>query len=1468
MLGTLVVTDENGQALRLGGPARRRLLAALVARVGSTVTIDTLVDDLWSDLPPATAEKTLQSHVVRLRDDLGRADGSSPVVTEPGGYRLDVAPSSVDAWCFEHDLRAGRQAIAAGDPSTAAPLLDQALAWWRGDAYAEFPDAVFAVSERLRLAELRALGQESRTDVALTLGGGGELVADLETRLRLEPYRERSWEQLMLALYRAGRQGDALSAYRRARRRLVDDLGVEPSVSLSGLERRILDQDPTLLASPVPARAGPPLPPPSPPAPATVMVDDVVTVPDVDPACPYRGLAAYDEDDADVFVGRERLTAELAGRLVDDDVLVVVGPSGAGKSSLIRAGLLPDLRAGAIPGSAVWRSRVLTPSTLDRADIDERPLDLLVLDQAEELFTLTEGEARTDAVRRLVAALASGTRVVLVLRADFYGRLTELGVVTGRIGSATTLVGPLSEQETRRVVVEPAARHGVTVEPALTDQVVADTQGRTGSLPLLSAALERAWEHRTGDRLTLDAYLTGGGVRGALESMAETAYAALGPDEQTAARSVLLRLATLTGGVWTRRPVPLQDALPPGDPLAATALTALAHARLVTVGVSTVELAHEALLGGWPRLRAWLDDRALVADQLDSLASTSSAWERDGRPDADLLRGPRLQAGLDWMSRHPDDLSPREHDYLTASRDAVDATLRTERRRRRTLTAATACLAVAALVATLVGGVAVRARTQADAASLAADARRLAAQSYTAPDIPTAMQLAAAAYALEDSPDTRGALLTSIQRGSGVLFRVRTEHPLLWVGVPTEGGPILVMDDTRTILRVDPATHRVQSAYRVFAGGAPAATSPDGRSLVVAYPEIASSPLGPLGSIFLFDTATGALERDLSDSSVDSARTPPATFTGDGRYLVVLERNTVPTHDYGDVTDIPADTVAVYDAHDSLAMPRKLIGPVEPTGIATSRDRLAISYTDGTVEVRSTVDLRVIDRATLTAPVTGLAISPDGTTLGVVLSSSPTVPQLLTVGRLSSRSVSGQGLAATAGSLHFSPDGKMLSAAAPDGSVLVVSTADASTIASEAGDGHAITATAWGGTRSAPELLSVGVDNQLVSHDLRLVPPTVTVGAGLGPSDGNDARSGDVVVSTQTLADASVRIRAVDLRTGSVTSAWPVPLQEEETLQWLTAAADGTRAALSTEYGGGRAHIRVWDMTTGRVLLDRTQRWVFWDLPLVGALSPDGATLYMTTGSSTIDVVDVTTGRIRRTLTVHLVGPTGSALQPYPVSGAQAGTIAVLGHAPVPTSDDWTVEAGHVLGPLPEPHHTIALLDDTSGTVLASHDIGPSVPTTWGWSPDGTRLALGLRSGGISEYDATSFDQVAGTVDAHSGEVSAVSFSPDGSTLLSTGVDGQVQMWDSASLRRLGVPTQLGALAGVTAWYHADTSIVGTMPSSRTDRRNDTFFSMPGTPAAWLRAACDAAGGPLSPAEWARYVGERTYVTSCPDATS
>ena len=176
VLGRLEVRSADGNYLSLAGPARRTVLAALLCRPGRVVPASSLIEDLWGAAAPRSAAKTLQSHLVRLRDDLGRDDAASLLVTEGDGYRLAVDVDSVDAGRFEQLAKRAHAASGSNRPENALDLFDQALRLWRDEAYLEFGDAPFAVSERMRLAELRMTARECRTDVALECGQAGALV--------------------------------------------------------------------------------------------------------------------------------------------------------------------------------------------------------------------------------------------------------------------------------------------------------------------------------------------------------------------------------------------------------------------------------------------------------------------------------------------------------------------------------------------------------------------------------------------------------------------------------------------------------------------------------------------------------------------------------------------------------------------------------------------------------------------------------------------------------------------------------------------------------------------------------------------------------------------------------------------------------------------------------------------------------------------------------------------------------------------------------------------------------------------------------------------------------------------------------------------------------------------------------------------------------------------------------------------
>ncbi|MGQ0803461.1 MAG: BTAD domain-containing putative transcriptional regulator, partial [Actinomycetota bacterium] len=327
-----IEAEARARRLELGSTKQRALLTLLLLHANRPVSADTLVEDLWGAAAPARAAATLHAYVSRLRRGLEPARPAGArggvLVTQAGGYALRVGPDELDAWRFEHLVAAGRAALAAGQVADAADLLRQGLALWRGPAYGEFATAHFAMAEAARLEELRRTAIEDHCDAGLRLGQHGALVGELERTVAADRLRERPAGQLMVALYRSGRQGEALAVYQSTRRALVDQLGVEPGPELRELEAAVLRQDPELssaatVAPPVataPGQSAPQVPPEAwlrPPLPPVITAGSRVP-----------------------FVGREPELARLQRAWRDcaldgTRLVLVTGEPGIGKSRLV-----------------------------------------------------------------------------------------------------------------------------------------------------------------------------------------------------------------------------------------------------------------------------------------------------------------------------------------------------------------------------------------------------------------------------------------------------------------------------------------------------------------------------------------------------------------------------------------------------------------------------------------------------------------------------------------------------------------------------------------------------------------------------------------------------------------------------------------------------------------------------------------------------------------------------------------------------------------------------------------------------------------------------------------------------------------------------------------------------------------------------------------------------------------------------
>jgi hypothetical protein len=451
--------------------------------------------------------------------------------------------------------------------------------------------------------------------------------------------------------------------------------------------------------------------------------------------CPFRGLRAFREQDAPWFFGREKFSDRLFALLSDKKLVAVVGPSGSGKSSLVHAGLLPRLRSARSP-EVTWEAVSFSPGrrplhrlALELAHLwlpEDRPdsdavleaerignelmgavslagfIDLafqrlpsvdrllIVVDQFEELFTLSAasltGSTNVDAtahpnvgkrfVELLMAALEDPRlRVVLTLRADFYGRAVALDRdLSDALADGQVALGPMREDELTAVIEGPARKVGLDMEGGLVERLRADAAGQPGPLPMLEFALTELWQGRTQDgKLTHRAYEALGGIAGAIAERAERVYGGLPREGAAAAAHVLPRMVRVAGGAEegsdSRQVVSLETL----DAAARAVIESFAAARLVVVGRNeltgqeTADVAHEALIRDWPRLCQWIDEDRQFLLWRQRLGFHVSEWEAAGRHAHALLRGPQLQEARDWWRQRGGALDARESQFVKAS---------------------------------------------------------------------------------------------------------------------------------------------------------------------------------------------------------------------------------------------------------------------------------------------------------------------------------------------------------------------------------------------------------------------------------------------------------------------------------------------------------------------------------------------------------------------------------------------------------------------------------------------------------------------------------------------------------------------------------------------------------------------------------------------------------------------------------
>jgi DNA-binding SARP family transcriptional activator/WD40 repeat protein len=1453
MLGPFTV-EVNGSAIKLAGPKQRAVLSLLAMRANGTLSVDQLVDALWGDRPPASAEKMVQQYVSQLRRLLGEADGPE-ILTRGRGYELAIDPSAVDVLRFEQIIDGATRA-ANGERGA---LAREALALWRGPPFADLKDEPFAAAEGRRLEELQLRATELVMEGDLEAGRHAEVIADLRALVDAYPLRERLRGLLMLALYRAGRQAEGLNAFQDARRTLVEELGLEPGPELRRLQEAILRQDPALervvpdaawasreTVQQVGAGAGR-----ISQARGALRADerelaanvvDLHTLrgraarPATAQGCPYKGLESFDVGDAEVYFGRENLVAQIVARLPGTSVLGVIGPSGSGKSSAVRAGLVPALSGGVLPGSERWTRALMRPGeqplmALRRAlrtppevtdpiaaALDGVPADsrlLLVVDQFEETFIACRDDTQRAAfLDALVGPAARGDArylVVLVLRADYYGACAAHPQLARLLEENHVLVGAMQPEELERAIEGPAQRAGLEVEPGLVARLVEETAGRPGGLPLLSTTLLELWLGAADNRLTVAAYGRTGGVQGAVARLAETAYQCFDEHEAAIARNLLLRLASVgEPGPAVRRQVPLSELDLTRSAAAQHVLDVLTENRLITVDSETVEVAHEALLREWPRLREWMDSDAEARRLHRHITFAARDWDAGGRDTSELYRGARLASALDFAAEHEDALNALERDFLAEARMVSEREALRSRALNRRLRALLVGALVALVAAAGAGVLALNQRGEARDAALTADAQRIGAQALTEEHPDRALLLARAGVALDDSVTTRGSLLATLFRQPPALLGVFdsiTDAEVYSLAVSPAGDRMAVADSGGRVHVFELPSRRSIGTYRI--GVATNVTfSADSRTLAVGG-ELEKGKF-PGGVVDLVEARTLRRRQRialpaLADPEAFVAPTP--LFAADGDLLVLQTP-------FGGRPQ--PHVLRRFDARSGspIGQPLELpAGASYAPMIAGERVFVPHPGRDVTYEVDA-ARMRIVRRHPAGGAVGTL--HPDGRHLALTTDDGGLRVLDLDSGR--TQELEGN-RRAIVNDVRYTPDGRTIITAAEDGSVAVWDAASGSV--RERIAAHTEAASRLSVMPDGRSVLSGGADAHVFLWDItgvqRLVR-SVPLGMPFEVPDDPTPRGSALSPDGRTLAvaEAGGTAALIDTRTmhaRTTVQAGNAPLVS------AAFSPDGELLALADTHGS----VTLWDPATGAARgrlegLDASTQAL--------AFSPDGRRIAAAEAvSPTMRVWDVA----RRTPTSFRADALASALAFSP-DGRQIAA------------------AGNEVDPYVRDARTGRLITELKT---------PALPRSVAYSPDGRLLFVGLENGQGQFFSTADWRPVGAPIRGQEQRLTAAQFTPDGRTLATASADGTVMLWDVATRKPIGTRMVVEPQSYMSAVISPDGRFLFALPTGRAGIRVDL------SPEFWKTQACRIAGRQLTEGEWADAVPEQPYRRVC-----
>ncbi|WP_461018271.1 WD40 repeat domain-containing protein, partial [Streptomyces daliensis] len=1006
----------------------------------------------------------------------------------------------------------------------------------------------------------------------------------------------------------------------------------------------------------------------------------------------------------------------------------VVGASGSGKSSLLRAGLVPALRDDPVAERRPSVVRLLSPgerpaSTLGHllAPQDAVGETVVIVDQFEEAFALCQDAAERSAFfGALLAARSAGSRlrVVVAVRADFFGRCAEHRGLAEALREASVLVGPMGREELREAVVKPAQSTGLIVERALTARIVEEVADEPGGLPLMSHALLETWRRRSGKALTVAGYEAAGGLHGAIAQTAEELYARLAPAQAVVLRRLLLRLVTPGDGAPdTRRPAEREELLPSGhgEAEAESVLEALVRARLVILDGTRADLAHEAVLTAWPRLREWIEEdreRLRVHRRMTEAAGT---WQELGRDAGALYRGTQLALLREWLARPGarEELNPRERAFADASIAAQDAeqnrALRTARR-LRVLALALAGLLVAV---TVVGTVAVRERSQAERAQRVAQSRQLAAQALSMANTrqKTAILLSVEAYRLAPTWEARSAVLSmdaykdyraKLLGHTGTLFDLAYGRDGLLATVGQDR-KLMLWDTERgkQQLEVDGLT----ASWRAVA------VTKDGRWAATG---------GDRGSVVLWDLKTRKKSASLS-SGTDRVR--DLAFSPDGRSLAVVgtegEVEVLGVHEHS--------RTQTFDGHS---------GTVNAVAFSPDGRTLATAGADHTVRLwkadtgTSTATLRGHSRS-----VDGLAFSPDGRTLA---STGADSTLRLWDAREHTRQATLTGHEGPINAVAFASDGRTLATAGDDDTVMLWDARGhyrRAVLTGHTGDLRSL-AFRPGGSR----LAAGGSDGTISMWDPTRVPMaghTDEVNDVAFSPDGSTLASAGSDGAT-VLWNSADRTRQATLDNG------------DDSVNSIAFSPDGRTLATGGDAGEpGEGGLTLWDLGSEPEREKHGKRVGRGDFKLV-AYSPDGRTLVTVTSDNTLALRDAQRPEEATELPAASTTDPATDVAFTPDSRTLAVTLR---------SGDTT------LWDLAE-RKKRATFPGTDGASWSA-----------AFSPDGRTLAISGARDTVALWDVAAHDLVA-TLVGHSGPSYDLAFSPDGRTLAAATPETTTVLWD------------------------------------------------------------------------------------------